>query len=187
MDNRRNRIEKGKVVFAADIPHHLRQRRRGEGAGRHNHIRPVFGDLGYFLAFQRDHRMVRQDLLHALREPVTVNGQRTAGGHLVLVGSGHDDRSHHPHFFMQNADGVGFGIVRPEAVRTDEFRQPFGLVGVGHAHRAHLVQDHRHAALGDLEGSLASGKSAADHMNGVVWHCCLCHQLSFSGVSIRAR
>ena len=131
--------------------------------------------------------MVRQDLLHALRKTVTVNGQRTASGHLVLIGSSHDDRSHHPHFFMQNADGVGFGIVRPEAVRTDEFRQPFGLVGVGHAHRAHLVQDHRHAALGDLEGSLASGKSATDHMNGVVWRCCLCHQLSFSGVSIRAR
>ena len=88
---------------------------------------------------------------------------------------------------MQNADGVGFGIVGPEAVRTDEFRQPFGLVGIGHSYRTHLVQDDRHAALRNLEGGLASGKSAANHMNGVFWRCCLCHQLLFPGFSIRAR
>ena len=42
-----------------------------------------------------------------------------------------------------------------------------GLVRLGPAHGAHLVQHDRHAGLGDLPGGLAPGEPAADDMNEI--------------------
>jgi S1-C subfamily serine protease len=40
-----------------------------------------------------------------------------------------------------------------------------GLVRVGRAYGPHLVQHHRHAALGDLPGRLGAGEATAHDMN----------------------
>ena len=48
---------------------------------------------------------------------------------------------------VQQADGIGLGVVGTEGVGADELRQPVGLVRVGAANGPHLVQDHRHAGL----------------------------------------
>ena len=57
-------------------------------------------------------------------------------------------------------------IVGAEGVGADQLRQTLGLVRGGGAHRAHLVQHHRHAGLGDLPGGFGAGEPAADHVNG---------------------
>ena len=64
------------------------------------------------------------------------------------------------------------GVVGAERVRADEFGQPVGLVSVGAAHRAHLVQDDGHAGLGDLPSGFRAGEAAADDMDGRIWFSC---------------
>ena len=58
MDNRGNRIKKGKIILAAKGAHHVGERRRGEGACRNYCLAPVFRDFGYLAAFQLYQRVV---------------------------------------------------------------------------------------------------------------------------------
>ena len=62
-------------------------------------------------------------------------------------------------------------IVGAERVGADELGQAVGLVGVGAAHRAHLVQDDGHAGLGDLPGGFRAGEPAADDVNWAEYGC----------------
>ena len=93
--------------------------------------------------------------------------QRAAGGHLVGVGRPHDQRAQTAHFGVQQADSVVGGIVGAEGVGADQLGKPFGLMGLGHPYRAHLVQDHGDAGIGDLPGGFRAGEAAADDVNGM--------------------
>ena len=42
-------------------------------------------------------------------------------------------------------------------------------MGLGHPLRAHLVQDHGDAGIGDLPGGFRAGEAPADDMDGVRW------------------
>jgi hypothetical protein len=67
---------------------------------------------------------------------------------------------------VKQPDGVVQRVVGAEGVGADQLGEPIGLVRVGAAHGPHLVQDHRHAASGELPGGLAAGESAADDVDG---------------------
>ncbi|MCY1239343.1 hypothetical protein D9M72_521350 [compost metagenome] len=99
---------------------------------------------------------------------MTIDGERAAGRNLVGIGGLHDQRAGKAHFRMQNADRIAGRIIRAERIGTDEFGKAVGLVRVGAAHAAHLVQNDRDAGLGNLPGSLRTGKAAADDMDGGV-------------------
>ena len=110
--------------------------------------------------------MLGQCLRHGIRKAVAVDGQRAARRNLVGIGAGHDQRVHAPHLAMDQADGIGCRLVRPEGIGTDEFGQLVGLVGIGAAHGAHLVQDDGNADAGDLPGGFGPGEAAADNVDG---------------------
>jgi len=88
------------------------------------------------------------------------------------VAGGHDDRAQPAHLGVQQADSVARPVVGAEGVGADQLGQAIGLVGVGAAHRPHLVQHHGYAGFGDLPGGLGAGQAAADHMHGREhWNC----------------
>ena len=89
-----------------------------------------------------------------LREGVTVDGQCTACGQAVLVGTGHDQAIGGAHFPMQQAHGVLLVIIRTEGVGADHLAQKPGLVGKGFDLGAHLVDHDFHARVRRLPSSL---------------------------------
>ena len=168
MHDRRDRVEERQRVLVGKFADGVRQRRRGEGPGRNDHVAPFggrqTGDLG---PVDLDQGVIVQGLGDGRGKPVAVDRQRPARGHLVGVGGAHDQRAQPAHLGMQQADGVVGGIVGAERVGADEFGQAFGPVGLGHPQRAHLVQDDANARIGDLPGGFRAGKAAANHMDGV--------------------
>ena len=105
-----------------------------------------------------------------IRESVAVNSQRAPRRDLVGIAAGHDQGICQPHFGMQQADRIAFGIVGAEGIGADEFRKGVGLVRVSAAHAAHFVEDHRHAGIRRLPRRFRSGEPAADDMNGFCAH-----------------
>ena len=102
----------------------VRQRRGGERAGGDDGIVPVRRrKAGDFAALDLDQRMVLQCLGDGRGEPVAVNGQRAAGGHLVGVGGAHDQRAQPAHLRMQQANSVVRGVVGAKRVGADQFGQ----------------------------------------------------------------
>ncbi len=67
---------------------------------------------------------------------------------------------------MENADGVGLGIVGAEGIGADEFGQPVGLMRFGLAPGSHFVQHDRHAGRGNLPRSLRPCQAAPDYVDG---------------------
>ena len=104
------------------------------------------------------------------RKAVAVDGERAAGRHLVAVAGAHDQRSGKPHLGMQQADRIGLGVVGAEGIGADQFGEAVGLVRLGAAHGAHLVQHDGHAGFGDLPRSFRAGEAAADDVDGVEAH-----------------
>ena len=49
----------------------------------------------------------------------------------MSVGAAHDERAKRAHLTMEDADGVGRGVVGAERIGADEFGQMGGLVRVG--------------------------------------------------------
>jgi hypothetical protein len=66
---------------------------------------------------------------------------------------------------VQHTDSIRLGIVGAEAVGTDKLGQMIGMVCIGFPYRPHFVKNDANAALRDLKGGLAAGKSAANDMN----------------------
>ena len=85
--DRRDRIEERQRVLVGQLADGLGQRRRGEGAGRDDHVAPFgrrqTGDLG---AVDLDQGMVVQRLGDGGGKAVAVDRQRAARRHLVGVG-----------------------------------------------------------------------------------------------------
>ena len=128
------------------------------------------GRPGDFLARDGDQRMRFELCGHCGGKPVAVDGQRAAGRHLVGVARRHDQRAGQPHLGMQQPDRIVLGVVGAEGVGADQLGEPVGLVGIGAAHRAHLMQDDRHAGLGRLPCGFRTGEAAADDMDGLRVH-----------------
>ena len=171
IDDRCDGVEEGERVGAGQSADRLGKAWRGEGAGGDDDIVP-FGrrqavDLA---AVDGDERVILERLGDGLREALAVDGERAAGGHLVRIAHAHDERVRHAQLRVQQADGIGVGVVRAERVGADELGQAVRLVRVGAAHGPHLVQDDGNAAIDDLPSGFGAGETAADDVNGVCFH-----------------
>jgi hypothetical protein len=166
--DRRDRIEERQRVLVREFADRVRQRRRGEGTGRDDHVAPFGGrQPGDFGAVDLDQGMVVQRLGDGRGKAVAVDRQRPTRGHLVDVGAAHDQGAEPAHLGVQQAHSVVGGIVRAERVGADQLGQALGAVCLGHPLRAHLVQDDANARIGDLPGGFRTGEAAANHMDGV--------------------
>ena len=166
VDDGGDRVEEGQCRLAGARQDGLRQRLRGQRAGGDDHAVPVRRRPGLDLRPVDGHqRLGGQCGGDGGRKAITVHRQRAAGRDLVGVGRPHDQRVHGPHLGKQQADGIGACVVGAERVGADELGQPVGVVGIGAAHRAHLVQHDRNTGARQLPGGFRSGKTATDDVN----------------------
>ena len=166
MHDRRDGVEEGERLLAGLLRQRLGERRRGEGAGRDDGVVPVGRrQAGDFLALQGHQRMGEQRFLHGGGEAVPVDRERAAGGELVGVGRAHDQRAGAAHLLVDHADGIVLRIVGAEGIGADQLGQLVGQMGLGAAHRAHLVQHDRHARLRELPRRFAAREPAAHDMH----------------------
>src|SRR5918993_1225251 len=93
------------------------------------------------------------------RSTASAREGRAPRRHLMGVALRHDERTQGPHLLMEQADGIGRGIVGAEGVGADELGEPGGLMRFRPTDRAHLVQDHGHAAPSDLPGGFRPGQA----------------------------
>ena len=139
---------------------------RGEGARRHDDAVPIGRRKSVDLfADDGDQRRGLETLRHLVGKALAIDGERAAGGKLVAVCRGENERACAAHLLMQEADGIARPIVRAERVGADKLGKRVGLVRLRLPHRAHLMQHRRHAGARELPGCLASGKAAADDMH----------------------
>ena len=103
--------------------------------------------------------------LHGAGEAVPVDRERAAGGQFVGVGGAHDQRAGAAHLLVDHADGIVLRIVGAEGIGADQLGQLVGQMGLGAAHRAHLVQHDRHAGLRELPCRFAAREPAAHDMH----------------------
>ena len=185
--DRRDRVEERERVLVGELADRVGQRCRGEGAGRNDHVGP-FGrrQAGDFAAVDLDQGMVVQRLGDSGGEPVAVDRQRAAGGHLVGVGGAHDQRAQPAHLGMQQSHRVVGGVVRAERVGADQFGQAFGAVRVGHPLGAHLVQHDAHAGIRNLPRGFRTGEAATDNVDDVSLNRSGNHARSVTAFSRRA-
>ena len=115
--------------------------------------------------------MARQALGDRAREAVAVDRQGAAGGQAMGIGRRQDQRAGAAHLLMQQADGVVLGIVGAQRVGADQLGAVLGLVRLGRAQRAHLVQHDGNAGLGQVPGGLAAGEAGADDVDGMGLGC----------------
>ena len=171
MHDRGDGVEESKRIGAGLGTDRLCKRGRGQRTGGDDRLVPVGRrQAGNLLSHDRNQRMGFDLRGDGGRKAVAVNRQRTASRNLAGVAAGHDERTCKPHLGMKQPDRIGLGVVGTEGIGADQFGQPFGFVGIRPTHRAHFVQDDRHARLGDLPSGFRTGKSAADNVNGVCAH-----------------
>ncbi len=140
----RDGVEEGQRILAGQRLDRAAEGRGGERAGRDDDAVPILrrqaGDLA---ALERDQRMARNALGDLGGKAVAVHRQRAARRQLMRVARRHDQRAAAAHFLMQQPDRVGFPLVRAEGVGADQLGETAGLMRLGHADGAHLVQDDR--------------------------------------------
>jgi hypothetical protein len=76
---------------------------------------------------------------------------------------------------MKKAHGIVSGIIGPEGVGTDQFRQGIALMGRGRLAWAHLMQQYINARLSSLPSGFRSCEAAADDVQF------RCHWLALAG------
>ena len=145
------------------------ERRRRERPGGDDDAVPLgrrqAGDLA---ALDGDQRVLGERARDLGGEMIAIDGQRAAGRQLVGVAGRHDQRAGAAHLLVQQADGVGVDIVGAERVGADQLGQAVGLVRLGAALRAHLVQHDGHAGRAICHAASRPGEPAADDVDGCV-------------------
>ena len=97
----------------------------------------------------------------AFGELDAVDGEGVAGGDGGGVGFGEEDAAGAAHLLLEEPGGGVFGLGF-EGVGADEFGEVGGLVGLGGAGGAHLVEVDFAAESCGLEGGFGAGEAAAD-------------------------
>ena len=121
------------------------------------HVTGGFAELVCSNSFRSDdHEHNAVDLLHEELRRCGSLVMRTADAHKLPAGGAHDERACASHLLVQQADRVVGGIVGAEGVGADQLGQAVGEMRIGAAHRAHLVQHHRHAGRRDLPRGLGA-------------------------------
>ena len=175
IDDRRYGVEEGEILFARMSADGFRELDRGEWTRRDDDAVPVFGrNVVDGFANDRDVRMGFERRGDVFRETFAVDCQGAASRHRMLAALGDDQAIGPAHFFMQHADSVGCMIVGAERVGADEFCQLVGLVGLGSAHAAHLMDDDGHAHVRGLPGCFGPGHAAANDVDRFDAHSSRC-------------
>ena len=131
------------------------ERRSGQRAGGDD--RRVVGQRVDPFAHHGDVRMLLDRPRDLGGESLAVDRERRAGGHAVLVGAAHDQRTQRAHFLVEQADRIVLGIVGAEAVRADHFGEAIGLVRRRRvAAAAHFAEAHAKPGFGELPCGLAT-------------------------------
>ena len=104
-------------------------------------------------------------------EALAVDRQCTPGSYPVFIGRAHDQRVKTPHLFLQKADGVG-QFVAAQGVGAHQLGKVSRMMRRGKAFGPHLKKADRNAASRKLPGTLAAGKTCADHRNDWILHAC---------------
>ncbi len=99
---------------------------------------------------------------YAAGELDAVDGEGVAGGDGGGVGFGEEGRTGAAHLLLEEPGGGVFALGL-ERVGADELGEVGGLVGLGGAVRAHLVEVNFAAQRGGLEGGFGTGETAADN------------------------
>ena len=102
---------------------------------------------------------------HTRREALAIDGQSSPRRDRRAASRGDDERTERLHLSFEQSGGV-LGIVAAQRVAAHQFRQITGLVRRRRPLGPHLVQNHRNAALGELEGALAAGQAGTDDGDG---------------------
>ncbi len=100
---------------------------------------------------------------------IAVDGEGVAGGDGGGVGVGEEEGAGAAHLLLEEPGGGVFGLGL-EGVGADEFGEVGGLVGLGGAGGAHLVEVDFAAEGGGLEGGFGAGESAADDLDTLGCH-----------------
>ena len=102
-------------------------------------------------------------------EEFAVYGEGVAGGDGGGVGVGEEEGVGSAHLLLEEPGGGVFGLGL-EGVGADEFGEVGGLVGLGGAGGAHLVEVDFAAEGGGLEGCFGTGEAAADDLDTLDCH-----------------
>ncbi len=94
-----------------------------------------------------------------------------AGGDGGGVGCGEEEGVGAAHLLLEEPGGGVFGLGL-EGVGADELGEVGGLVGLGGADGAHLVEGDFAAESGGLQGGFGAGEAAADDFD--LLHCFYC-------------
>ena len=163
MDDGADRVEEIELLAAdqrRELGGEIRRRQR-TGRQDDRRARRRLGNPPHFLAPDLDQRFRLDGRRNALREPLAVDGQRTASRHACLVADPHDQRIEPAHLFLEQPHRVLQGGAA-EGVAADQLRQPIGTVHRGRPNRTHFVERNRDATRGDLPRRLAPRQSAPD-------------------------
>ena len=129
------------MVGSGEALEFARQRGRGEGAGGEDGdgVGLVFVERGDLFAADGDAGTVFQQRGDAAGELDTVDGEGVAGGDGGGVGFAEEKGVGAAHLLLEEPGRGVFGLGL-EGVGADEFGEVGGLVGLGGAVRAHLVE-----------------------------------------------
>ncbi len=91
-----------------------------------------------------------------------IDGEGVTGGNGRCIRFGQEDGAGAAHLLLEEPGRSVFRLGL-EGVGADEFGEVGGLVGLGGAVRAHLVEGDFAAEGGSLEGSFRAGEASADN------------------------
>ena len=165
VDDRSNCVEKGQRVLSRSRRDPFGERPGGQRAGGDDDAPPFGRWRGDESTPHLDQRLGTNRRRHPVGKGIAVDGQRRPGGDARGIGLSEDQRPEAPHLGVDQPDGVVFGIVGAEAVRTHKFGERVGVVGLGAVGAAHLVEHDRHAGAGALPRGFRPGEAAADDVN----------------------
>ncbi len=155
------------MVGAGDALERVGERLGGEGAGGEDgEVGMAWFEVKDFFAVDGDVGVLLEAGGDARGEERAVDGEGVACGDGGRVGIGEQVAAGEAHLLLEQPGGgvLGLGLER---VRADELGEVGGLVGLGGAVRAHLVEVDVVAGVGGVEGGFGAGEAAADDADGV--------------------
>ena len=166
IDDGRDGVVKGEVVGAGEALKFGGERGRGERAGGEDGERVgIVGiECGDLFAVDGDGGLGCDAGGDAAGELDAVDGQGVAGGDGAGVGLGEQDGTGAAHLLLQQP---GRGVLRLglERVGADQFGEVGGLVRLGGAGGAHLVERDPAAERGGLQRGFGAGQTSADDLD----------------------
>ena len=166
MHDGRDGVEEGKLGFAGQCLDGARQRRRGEGAGRHDDAVPIGGRQARDLprAMSMSGCASSAAVTCAAKPSRSTASAPPAGSLLASAAAMISEEARRISSWSSPTALVSHSSERNEFEHTSSASAPV-LMRFGLAVGPHLVEHDRHAATRELPGRLAACQSTPDDMN----------------------